>query len=142
MRLAFWRRSPGLEPLTIDEQRFARGTRALRDLIAPASCEITRDHVRLDYQYTRTLIVTGYPRTVATGWLSPLIEFDAPIEISLHIHPLETGQMVRSLTHKLVQFHSSRLLAARDGKLADPEREVAYEDTERLRDALQRGEER
>ena len=31
---------------------------------------------------------------------------------------------------------------ARSGRLADPEREVAFEDAERLRDALQRGEER
>src|SRR4051794_13740399 len=42
----------------------------------------------------------------------------------------------------MVQLHSSRLLEARDGRLADPEREVAYEDAERLRDALQRGEEK
>src|SRR5688572_27917572 len=42
----------------------------------------------------------------------------------------------------MVQLHSSRLLEARDGRLADPEREVAYEDAERLRDRLQRGEER
>ncbi|MCC6177290.1 MAG: ATP-binding protein [Chloroflexi bacterium] len=42
----------------------------------------------------------------------------------------------------MVQLHSSRLLEARGGRLADPEREVAYEDAERLRDALQRGEEK
>ena len=65
-----------------------------------------------------------------------------PLEISLHVYPLESGEMVRTLTHKLVQLHSSRLLEARGGRLADPEREVAYEDAERLRDALQRGEER
>ena len=37
-----------------------------------------------------------------------------------------------------------RLIAldARSGKIASAEREVAYEDVERLRDALQRGEER
>ena len=86
--------------------------------------------------------MTGYPRTVAPGWLAPLIDFEAPIELSLHVHPLETGQMVGSLTHKMVQLHSSRLLEARGGRLADPEREVAYEDAERLRDALQRGEEK
>ena len=50
--------------------------------------------------------------------------------------------MVSALTHKMVQLHSSRLLEARGGRLADPEREVAYEDAERLRDALQRGEEK
>ena len=46
------------------------------------------------------------------------------------------------LGHKLVQLQSSRLVDVRSGRLADPEREVALEDAERLRDALQRGEER
>jgi conjugal transfer ATP-binding protein TraC len=132
----------GQQGLTADEKRFALGTRSLADLVAPAALEVKRDHVRLDYQYARALVVTGYPRSVGPGWLQPLIDFEEPIELSLHLLPLETGSMVSQLTHKMVQLHSSRLLEARGGRLADPEREVAYEDTERLRDALQRGEEK
>ncbi len=125
-----------------DASRFARGTRSVADLIAPAAIEVARDYLRLDQQYVRALVVTGLPRTVEPGWLAPLIDFEAPIELSLHIFPLETGPMLRTLSHKLVQLHSSRLLDARHGRLADPERETAYEDIERLRDALQRGEEK
>ncbi|WP_152413047.1 VirB4 family type IV secretion system protein, partial [Nitrolancea hollandica] len=132
----------GRQPRTPDEQRLAQGTRSAADLVAPAAVELARDHLRLDAQYARTLVVTGYPRTVSPGWLTPLVDFEEPIELSLHIHPLETGPMVSALSHKLVQLHSSRLLAARNGRLADPEREVAYEDAERLRDALQRGDEK
>ncbi|HZR97750.1 MAG TPA: hypothetical protein VFE37_03530, partial [Chloroflexota bacterium] len=131
------RRTPGPQA-----RRFALGTRSLADLVAPAALEVARDHVRLEQQYARTLVVTGYPRTVGPGWLAPLIDFELPLEISLHVYPLESGEMVRTLTQKLVQLHSSRLFEARGGRLADPEREVAYEDTERLRDALQRGDER
>jgi len=125
-----------------DQQRFARGSRSVADLIAPSAVEVARDHLRLDTQFARTLVVTGYPRTVSPGWLAPLIDFEEPIELSLHLHPLQTAQMVSTLSHKLVQLHSSRLLAARGGRLPDPEREVAYEDAERLRDALQRGDEK
>ena len=132
----------GQHGLTADEKRFALGTRSLADLVAPAALEVERDHVRLDYQYARALVVTGYPRSVGPGWLQPLIDFEEPMELSLHVLPLETGHMVSALTHKMVQLHSSRLLEARGGRLADPEREVAYEDAERLRDALQRGEEK
>jgi len=127
---------------SVDQLRFARGIRSVADLIAPAALEVARDHLRLDTQFARTLVVTGYPRTVSPGWLAPLIDFEEPIELSLHLHPLQTAQMVSTLSHKLVQLHSSRLLAARGGRLPDPEREVAYEDAERLRDALQRGEEK
>jgi type IV secretory pathway VirB4 component len=133
---------PTSEPLSADERRFALGTRSLADLVAPAAVEVTRDHVRLEYQYARVVAVTGYPRTVGPGWLGALIEFDHPIEISVHIHPLETASVVKLLGHKLVQLQSSRLVDLRGGRLADPEREVAFEDAERLRDALQRGEER
>lgn len=141
--ITFHRRTdqPG-QDLAPDLRRFALGTRSLADLLAPAAVEITRDHLRLEQQFARTLVVTGYPRSVSPGWLGPLIDFEEPVEISLHLYPLESGQMVAALSHKMVQLHSSRLLAARGGRLADPEREVAYEDAERLRDALQRGEER
>jgi type IV secretory pathway VirB4 component len=98
--------------------------------------------VRLEYQYARVLAVVGYPRTVVPGWLTPLLEFEHPLEVSLHVHPLETASIVKLLGHKLVQLQSSRLVDLRGGRLADPEREVAFEDAERLRDALQRGEQR
>ncbi len=142
LRIQRRRTSKTVEPLSAEEQRFARGTRSLADLLAPAAVEVSRDHVRLEYQYARVLAVTGYPRTVGPGWLAPLIEFEHPIEISVHVHPLETASVVKLLSHKLVQLQSSRLVDLRSGRLADPEREVAFEDAERLRDALQRGEER
>lgn len=125
-----------------DARRFDAGTRSVADLIAPGAVEIARDHVRLDGQFARCLGVVAYPRAVTAGWLSPLVNFEAPLEVSVHVYPLQSAEIVRSLTHKMVQLHSSRLLAERGGRLADPEREVAYEDAERLRDALQRGEER
>ena len=142
--LRFQRRQPdaSLQPLSNQERRFALGRRSLTDLLAPAAVEITRDHLRLEYQYARALIVVGYPRTVVPGWLTPLLEFEQPLEVSFHVHPLETASVVKLLSHKLVQLQSSRLVDARSGRLADAEREVAFEDAERLRDALQRGEER
>ncbi len=133
---------PQRPTLSPDESRLAMGTRSVADLIAPGAVEVTRDHVRLEHQYVRTLTVTGYPRSVGAGWLAPLLEFEEPIEVSLHVVPMESGQMVSTLSRKLVQLQSSRMFADRSGRLADPEREVAYEDVERLRDALQRGQER
>jgi len=100
---------------------------------------VARDHVRLEHQYVRVLAVTGYPRTVSPGWLNPLLTFAEPLEVSMHLTPLASGPMLSTLSHKLVALHSSRLLADRQGRLSDPERETAYEDVERLRDALQRG---
>src|SRR5579859_5223273 len=142
LRLQRRRGARAVARLSREERRFALGTRSLADLLAPAAVEVARDHLRLEYQYARVLVFVGYPRTVAPGWLAPLLEFEHPIEVSLHVHPQETAGIVKLLSHKLVQLQSSRLVDERGGRLADPEREVAFEDAERLRDALQRGEER
>src|SRR5438552_2610417 len=127
---------------TRDQNPLALGGRSLADLIAPAAVEVGRDYLRLDAQYLRVLAVTGYPRTVGPDWLSPLIDFEAPVPLVLHISPRDSTDMVHNLHRKLVQLQSSRLLDQRSGRLADPEREVAFEDAERLRDALQRGDEK
>jgi hypothetical protein len=118
------------------------GARTLADLVAPAGCEVRTDELRLDGQYARVVAVTAYPRTVAAGWLAPLIESDLPVEVSLHVRPLPSASVIRALGHQLVQLEASRLLDARGGRLPDPEREIAIEDAERLRAALQRGHER
>src|ERR1700687_3141473 len=142
LRLKRRRSSSAVAALSTEERRFALGTRSLADLLAPAAVGVGRDHVRREYQYARVLVVVGYPRTVAAGWLTPLLEFEHPIEVSLHVHPQETASIVKLLSHKLVQLPSSRMVDERGGRLADPEREVAFEEGERLRDALQRGEQR
>jgi type IV secretory pathway VirB4 component len=112
------------------------------DVVSPAGLDAARSHLLLDGRYVRVLGLAEYPRYVYANWLGRLVDFDAPLDISLHIDPLDSGTTVRQLTHKLVEFQSSRMLDARSGKIASAEREVAYEDVERLRDALQRGEER
>ena len=125
-----------------DERFFALGTRSLADLIAPGGCEVRRDHLRLDGQFARVLAVTAYPRLVTPGWLGLLVESDLPIELSLHVRPLASADMVRTLGIQIARLQSSRLAALRGERVADPEREIALEDAERLRERLQRGQER
>jgi len=127
---------------TDDQRLLALGTRTLADLIAPSGCEVRRDHLRLDSQYARVLAVPAYPRLVSAGWLSLLVESDLQIELSLHVRPLSSADMVRALGLQLARLQSSQLAALRGERIADPEREIALEDAERLRDRLQRGEER
>jgi hypothetical protein len=124
------------------EQLFVLGTRSLADLIAPSGCEVRADHLRLDGAYARVLVVTAYPRLVSPGWLSLLVETDLPIEASLFVQPLDSASMVRALGIQIARLQSSRLAAMRGERVADPEREIALEDAERLRERLQRGEER
>jgi hypothetical protein len=125
-----------------DVQLFALGRRSLSDLIGPDSFEVRADHIRLDGQYARVLAITGYPRLVTPGWLSLLVETDLPIEVSVHVRPLASADMVRALSVQVARLQSSRLAQLRGERVADPEREIALEDAEQLRERLQRGEER
>jgi type IV secretory pathway VirB4 component len=112
------------------------------DRVAPSAIEAARAHLLVDGQYFGVLALTEYPRYVYPNWLRRLVEFDEPLDLSLHVEPLDSGSTISSLTHKLVELQSSRMLDLKGGRIASAEREIAYEDVERLRDALQRGEER
>jgi type IV secretory pathway VirB4 component len=129
--------------MSADERLFALGTRTLADLIAPSGAEVRRDHLQLDAHYIRVLAVTGYPRTVAAGWLAPVVEdLNLPLEMSMHIRPLASGDMVRTLGLQVARLESSRRVDMLAQRIADPERDVGLEDAERLRSSLQRGDER
>jgi hypothetical protein len=117
-----------------DNRLFGLGKCSLADLIAPDSFEVRGDHIRLDGQYARVLAITGYPRLVTPGWLGVFVESDLPIEVSVHVRPLASADMVRALSLQVARLQSSRLAQLRGERVADPEREIALEDAERLRE--------
>ncbi len=124
------------------EQAFLRGMTTLRDLIAPSSLEIHSSHFRLGTKYGRTLYVYGYPREIYTGWLSPLINIDEVLDISMFIYPVETGVVLNNLRKKVTQLEASMAANSDHGKTRDPALEAALQDAEELRDQLQVGAER
>ena len=130
------------EPAGGPARRFAAGERTAADLAAPAAIEERRDHIAIDGEVSRVLALHDYPRHVSPNWLGRLVDSGEPLDLSLHLEPLDSGEAIAALTQRLVALQSSRLLAARGGRIASAEREVAYEDAERLREALERGDER
>jgi conjugal transfer ATP-binding protein TraC len=103
---------------------YRQGIVTMRDLIAPPSMEIESGYLRIGKKYCKTYYVYGYPRQVFTGWLSPIINLDEVIDISLFIYPVESKVVLENLRKKVGQL------------------EAAIQDAEELRDKLQVGEER
>ena len=124
------------------QHAFEQGTNTLRDLISPAAIEIHSDYFRLGTKYGRTLYVYGYPRSLYTGWISPIINMDEVVDISMYIYPVETAVVMKNLRTKVTQLEASMNLNAEKGKVRDPELEAAITDAEELRDQLQVGAER
>lgn len=124
------------------EEAFLRGMTTLRDLIAPSSIEIHSGHFRLGTKYGRTLYVYGYPRQIYTGWLSPLINIDEVLDISMYIYPVESQIVLNNLRKKVTQLEASMAINNEKGRTRDPALEAALMDAEELRDQLQVGAER
>jgi conjugal transfer ATP-binding protein TraC len=131
----------------VGEQReaeliYRQGIVTMRDLIAPPSLEIESGYMRLGKKYCKTFYVYGYPRQVFTGWLSPIINLDEVIDISLFIYPVESKVVLENLRRKVGQLEASYTINQEKGKVRDPQLEAAIQDAEELRDKLQVGEER
>ena len=124
------------------QRAFEQGITTLRDLISPSSIEIFADYFRLGTKYGRTLYIYGYPRALYTGWLSPLINIDEVLDISMYIYPVDTGVVMKNLRKKVTQLEASMNVNAERGKVRDPELEAAITDAEELRDQLQVGAEK
>lgn len=124
------------------EQEFLRGITTLRDIIAPSSLEIQAGHFRLGTRYARTIYVYGYPRQIYTGWLSPVINIDEVIDVSMFIYPVESQVILNNLRKKVGQLEASIAINQERGKVRDPGLEAAIQDAEELRDQLQVGAER
>lgn len=124
------------------QRAFEQGITTLRDLISPSSIEIHSGYFRLGTKYGRTIYIYGYPRTLFTGWISPLINIDEVIDISMYVYPVETTVIMKNLRKKVTQLEASYQVNAEKGKIRDPELEAAIQDAEELRDKLQVGEEK
>lgn len=141
---------PPIDPAVLAKQReeqevaaaFRKGVTALRDFIAPSSIELQASHFRLGTRLARTYYVYGYPRQLYTGWLSPMVNLDEVMDISLYIYPVDSQVVLNNLRKKVTQLEASLQINAEKGKVRDPGIEVAVQDAEEMRDKLQVGEER
>ena len=124
------------------EEAFAKGISTLRDLIAPSSLEIQSSYFRLGTKYGRVLYVYGYPREIFTGWLSPLVNIDEVIDMSIYVYPVDTGVVLNNLRKKVAQLEASYAINSEKGRVRDPALEAALGDAENLRDKLQIGQEK
>jgi conjugal transfer ATP-binding protein TraC len=121
---------------------YRQGIVTMRDLIAPPSIEIESGYIRIGRRFIKTVFVYGYPRQIFTGWLSPIINLDEIVDISLTIYPVESQVVLQNLRRKVGQLEADYTINQEKGKVRDPGLEAAIQDAEELRDKLQVGEER
>ncbi len=124
------------------ERIYREGVAAIRDLIAPSSMEFMRDKMTVSGLTAKSFFVFAYPRYIDANWLSPVINFDVTMDISMFIYPTSSAAIMKFLKNKVAQLESSMRIEQEKGLVADPALETALQDAEELRRSIQRGEEK
>ncbi len=124
------------------EKIFETSTISLKDIVAPSSIIIAADHIKLGKKFIKSFFIFSYPRYLSTAWLSPVINLDQPMDISFHIHPVDTGQVLKQLRRKVTEVQAEIMEREDKGLIREPSLETAYQDLETLRDRLQTAQER
>ena len=114
----------------------------LADAIAPSALQITSNHIQIGKKFARTFFVITYPRFLTVNWLSPVINLDRVFNVSIFIHPADTGIILKKLKKKVTEVESQITTEQEQGKVRNPMLETAREDIESLRDRLIQGTEK
>jgi|SRR5579872_129579 len=124
------------------EQEYRKGVTSLKDILAPSALNFNNSYFELNGKFGRSFFVLTYPRFLSTDWLSNIISMDTPMDMSMFIYPVDSGDILKKLRSKVGQLGSQMSINAEKGAVRDPVLETAYQDVEFLRDQLQQGTER
>lgn len=111
----------------------------LVDTIAPNTIELEFDYIKINDVYLRTLFVSGYPRFVSPGWLEQVINFDASLDISFFIYPIEGKGVLDDLLHKIAEMEAEMSTDIERGKIVNPSTAAKLEDARLLQEELVKG---
>ena len=122
--------------------KLEKGTTSLADVIAPSSVEVDFNYIRVGDIFYKTFFVIGYPRFVSPNWLSPLIDFDHSMNISMFCYPTASNDVLSDIRRKIAEMEATISSQAEEGKIIDPKVQAALEDALSLQEQLAKGVER
>lgn len=109
-------------------------------LLGPDSIELHPRRIRVGDVWCESFAVTGYPREVRPGWLSPLLNFPGRLDLALHVEPVPNDVAAGQLRRQIARLESSRRLEVSNERLVDPELRAAARDAMELAAGLAEGE--
>jgi len=112
------------------------------DIIAPSFIDVQQNYVKIGERLTRTYFIFSYPRYLSTGWLSPIINLNIPMDISFYLHPVDSEEILKKLRKKVTEVQAELSEREEKGLIRDPSIETAYSDIEELRQKIQTAQER
>lgn len=117
----------------------AEGMINVRDIIAPPAIEVDFNYTKVGNKYYRTLFVAGYPRFVGANWLSPVINFEHSLDISMFYYPVESKGVLEDLRKKITEMEATMMSNQEKGLINDPTVSIALDDAKALQEQLVKG---
>ena len=103
---------------------------------------VRKGEVQMGSRRTRSMQLVQWPRAIASNFLPVLMSTGDEMDISIHVTPIPTADASRTLGLQMVRFQAANEMAAKQGKTASPDAEIALQDVLRVRSELHRGVER
>jgi len=113
-----------------------------KDIVAPSSIKVSQESITLGNRLVKSFFIFSYPRYLSTAWLASAINLDISMDISMFMHPIETGFILKKLRRRVTEVQSEIMDEEAKGLVRNPELETAFQDMERLRDRLQTAQEK
>lgn len=126
----------------LPQEIFEAGVLELKDIIAPSAIKVSPKEINLGEKILRSFFVISYPRFLSEGWFAPIINMDKVFDVSIFVHPIETGKVLKQFQRKVAEVQSQIHMREDRGLVRDPMLDVAYQDLENLRDQLQQAQEK
>ncbi len=120
-------------------QILAEGMLNVRDIIAPSAIEVDFNNLKIGNMYYRTIFVSGYPRFVGANWLSPIINFEHTLLMSMFYYPVKSKVILDDLRRKITELEATTMTNQEKGKIVDPVVQAALEDANALQEQLVKG---
>ncbi len=109
----------------------------LRDILAPSAVEIGSGFIKIGDKIAKNYFTMSYPKFLTEGWLAPIINLDKIFDVSIHIAPINSAEIMRDFQKKVAEVQSQIAAREKGGMVRDPELDIAYQNLENLRDNLQ-----
>lgn len=122
-----------------EEKIYREGTVAIRDIIAPAAFRVEASFVQLGDVFLRTIFIISYPRYIAVGWSSPILNMNVTMDIGMFFYPVQAEIILKQLKKKVGALEAQISADAEKGAARNPANETGLRDIEELRDSLTQG---
>ncbi len=126
----------------IPEEIIPKEPLRISDIAAPSFIQLKQNYIKIGEKLAKTYFVFSYPRYLQTGWLSPIININVPLDVSFYLHPIPTEKILKKLRKRVTEVQAEISEREEKGLIRDPTLEAAHQDIEDLRDKLQTAQER